>query len=163
MSTERKVLEYLNKNKSNIKYKGMKVNFIGLPDFRYYKYQTLANKLSILKKKNLITKNSRGEYFITSRGKIFLEEGRYFLNKFETTKNENLPKNLLIVYDIPENKKKEREWFRRHLKKFYFKMIQKSVWVGPSPLPKEFSDYLKEIKLKDNLKIFKLAKGYYKK
>jgi hypothetical protein len=42
-------------------------------------------------------------------------------------------------------------------------MIQKSVWVGPSPLPKEFMDYVKEIGLKDNLKTFKLAKSYLDK
>jgi hypothetical protein len=39
-------------------------------------------------------------------------------------------------------------------------MIQKSVWVGPSPLPKEFLEYIEKIKIKDGLKIFKLAKGY---
>ncbi len=162
MSVEKEILEYFNKNQSTIRYKGVRVSLLGLPDFKYYKYQTLANKFSILKKRGLVSKNSMGEYFITFKGKVFLDEGKDFLNKFETEKNKNLPKNLLIVYDIPENKKKEREWFRRHLKKFHFKMIQKSVWVGPSPLPKEFSDYLEEIKLKDNLKIFKLEKGYYK-
>src|SRR3989344_2754204 len=46
------------------------------------------------------------------------------------------------------------------LKKFYFSMIQKSVWVGPSLLPKEFLDYIEKIKIKDGLKTFKLAKGY---
>lgn len=39
-------------------------------------------------------------------------------------------------------------------------MIQRSVWVGPSPLPKEFLDYVKEIKLEDKFKTFKLSKGY---
>ncbi|MBK5215715.1 MAG: hypothetical protein JJE53_02830, partial [Candidatus Pacebacteria bacterium] len=39
-------------------------------------------------------------------------------------------------------------------------MIQKSVWVGPSPLPKDFLLYLKEIEIGDDFKIFKLAKSY---
>lgn len=69
-------------------------------------------------------------------------------------------KNLLVIYDIPENKKKERDWFRRHLKKFGYTMIQRSVWVGPSPLPEEFLAYLKEIKIGDHFKSFKLAKSY---
>ena len=64
------------------------------------------------------------------------------------------------MYDIPHDMKKERDWFRRHLIKFGYIMIQKSVWVGPSPLSKNFLDYLKEIKIGDNLKTFKLAKGY---
>jgi CRISPR-associated endonuclease Cas2 len=104
-----------------------------------------------------------GEYIITSKGRIFLEKQKNMLKKFETDKDKNSPKNLLVIYDIEEGRKKERDWFRFHLKKFHFTMIQRSVWVGPSPLPKEFSNYLKEIKLGDNLKIFKLEKGYGKK
>jgi CRISPR-associated endonuclease Cas2 len=70
------------------------------------------------------------------------------------------PKNLIVMYDIPHNLKKERDWLRRHLVKFGYNMIQKSVWVGPSPLPKDFLRYLKEIKIGNNLKTFKLAKSY---
>ena len=39
-------------------------------------------------------------------------------------------------------------------------MIQRSVWVGPSPLPKEFLDYVKTIGLQNYLKTFKLAEAY---
>jgi hypothetical protein len=42
-------------------------------------------------------------------------------------------------------------------------MIQKSVWVGPSPLPKDFLEYVKSIKLLGQLKAFKLAKPYSEK
>ena len=69
-------------------------------------------------------------------------------------------KNLIVMYDIPHNLKKERDWFRRQLIKFGYVMIQKSVWVGPSPLPKDFLDYLKEIKIGDKFKTMKLAKSY---
>ena len=64
------------------------------------------------------------------------------------------------MFDILETRKAEREWFRWHLKKFNYVMIQKSVWVGPSPLPKEFMDYIEKIKLKSAIKTFKLAKAY---
>ena len=67
------------------------------------------------------------------------------------------------MFDIPEIKKVERNWLRWHLKKFNYIMIQKSVWVGPSPLPKEFLDYIKSIGLEDGIKIFKLARGFYNK
>ncbi len=163
MSVEREILEYLNKNEANTRYKGVRVGFLGLPDFKHYKYQTLANKFSILSKKGFVKKMLNGEYIVTTKGKIFLEKGKDILKMFETEKDENSPKDLLIVYDIEENKKKERNWFRRHLKKFHFVMIQRSVWVGPSPLPEDFSNYLKEIKLGDNLKTFKLSKGYDEK
>lgn len=64
------------------------------------------------------------------------------------------------MYDVIEAKKKERDWFRRQLKNFGYIMIQRSVWVGPSPLPKEFLSYVKLIDLQDHLKTFKLAKPY---
>jgi len=163
MSLEIEVLEYLSKKKPTLKYKGLRVNLFGLPDFKYYKYQTFANRLSILRKKDFVKMMPGGEYIITTKGTLFLEKQKNILKKFKTDKNENSPKDLLIVYDIEENRKKERDWFRFHLKKFHFIMIQRSVWVGPSPLPKEFSDYLKEIKLGDNFKKFKLSRGYSEK
>ncbi|MCX6755560.1 MAG: CRISPR-associated endonuclease Cas2 [Candidatus Nomurabacteria bacterium] len=85
---------------------------------------------------------------------------RIYLDSFATDFKENAPKNLILMYDIPDNMKKHRDWFRRQLKSFGFIMVQKSVWVGPSPLPKDFLEYLKEIKIGDKFKTFKLAKAY---
>jgi|SRR3989338_2846000 len=79
---------------------------------------------------------------------------------FSSPFSKGLPKNLILMYDVVEAKKKERDWFRRQLKNFDYIMIQRSVWVGPSPLPKEFLDYVKEIGLKDHLKTYKLAQAY---
>ncbi len=163
MSLEVEVLEYLNNKKRTFRYKGLKVDMLGLPDFQYYKYQSLANKFSSLRKKDFIRMMSSGEYVITYKGRIFLEKQKHILKKFETEKDENSPKDLLIVYDIEENRKKERDWFRRHLRKFHFVMIQRSVWIGPSPLPKDFLNFLEEIKLGNNFKKFKLSKGYIEK
>lgn len=64
------------------------------------------------------------------------------------------------MYDIPHHQKRERDWFRRQLVNFDYIMIQKSVWVGPSPLPRNFLNYLKEIKIGDSFRTFKLAKPY---
>lgn len=90
-------------------------------------------------------------------------EGRtkaLYNSTFVSPFKKNAPRNLIIMYDIPHNLKKERDWFRRQLINFGYIMIQKSVWVGPSPLPKDFLNYLKEIKIGDNFKTFKLAKSY---
>jgi DNA-binding transcriptional regulator PaaX len=114
-------------------YKGMRVNAFGLP----------VSKNDHL---NRIKKNNRKRNF--------------YHTAFSSSFNENSPKNLILMYDVAEEKKKERDWFRRQLKNFGYLMIQRSVWVGPSPLPKEFVDYVKEIGLQDHLKTFKLAKAY---
>ena len=88
---------------------------------------------------------------------------RYYNFSFNSPFEADSPKNLIVMYDIPHAKKKERDWFRRQLQKFDYVMIQKSVWVGPSPLPKEFLEYVKGIGLKGQLKSFKLARPYNKK
>ncbi len=114
-------------------YKGMRVNAFGLPVFGG------SDKKQIKE-----SKRKRSFYHVS----------------FESFFKDTAPKNLIVMYDIPHNLKKERDWFRRHLIKFGYIMIQKSVWVGPSPLPKSFLDYLKEIKIGDKFKTFKLAKSY---
>lgn len=120
-------------NKRRIKYKGMSVNLFGLPDF------------SNSKKQNCVSKIPKREYLLS----------------FSSDFKKDAPKNLILIYDIPEGKKKERDWFRRQLKNFDFIMIQKSVWVGPSPLPRDFLEYLGRIGLKKEFKTFKLAKAYF--
>ena len=85
---------------------------------------------------------------------------RQYLKSFISSFNKDAPKNLLLIYDIPEERKKERDWFRRQLRNFDFAMIQRSVWVGPSPLPSDFLNYLKRIGLRKEFKTFRLAKPY---
>jgi len=115
-----------------IYYKGIKLGAFGLPDF--------SSKNSCIKKDN----RKRKFYYVT----------------FSSPFDKKATKNLIVMYDIPHEKKKERDWFRRQLKNFHYIMIQKSVWVGPSPLPKDFVDYVGSIGLKNELKTFKLAKPY---
>lgn len=112
-------------------YKGMPVNIFGLP----------IGSSDNHKKKDNISK-------------------RAYHPSFTCDSKKDSSKNLLLIYDIPEGRKKERDWFRRQLKNFDFAMIQRSVWVGPSPLPGDFLTYLKRIGLEKEFKTFKLAKSY---
>jgi len=118
------------------KYKGISVNTFGLPILKSNKTKRIKNK------------DRKRNFYLSS-----------FISDFE----KDAPKNLILMYDIPHTMKKERDWFRRQLKNFDFIMIQKSVWVGPSPLPKDFINYLKRIGLEKQFKTFKLAKSYTEK
>ena len=122
--------------KKYLKYKGVTVNQFGIPLF-------------LLDKKDTIKRGVPGRKYY---------QYKYFIHNYKNT----APKNLIVMYDIPKNKKKERDWFRRHLQKFDYVMVQKSVWVGPSPLPKDFLRYVKSIGLLSRLRILKLAKPYLK-
>lgn len=148
--------------KPSLKYKGISVNMFGLPEFKNnYSKNTFYNEFSRLKREKYLEKE--GEFFrITQKGQEYVKRRQNSFTLFNFSFSESIPKNLLVMFDIPEFKKAEREWFRIHLKKFNYEMIQRSVWVGPSPLPREFLEYLKEIKLIDCIKTFKLAKPYDK-
>ena len=144
---------------TSLKYKGIHVNLFGIPKFKNYSKNSLSGTLSYLHKNGFIEGSDFGLQ-ITHKGQRYIKKKMDSLKKFYFNFNKNTPKNLMVMFDIPETKKAEREWLRWHLKKFNYSMIQKSVWVGPSPLPKEFLDYIEKIKIKDGLKTFKLAKGY---
>jgi len=145
------------------RYKGMLVNMFGLPSFRSnYSKNTFPNEISRLKREKFIEKD--GDFLrITRKGQEYIKRKQDSLSMFQSSFQKSAPKNLLVMFDIPEVKKAEREWFRFHLKKFDYEMIQRSVWVGPSPLPKDFLSYLKDIKLAECVKTFKLAKSYQDK
>jgi len=65
---------------------------------------------------------------------------------------------LIIIFDIPEKKKRYREWLRTELVGFGFTLIQKSVWLGPA-LPKEFVEYLNEVKLLKHVRFFRATEN----
>lgn len=144
---------------STLRYKGGRVNFFGIPKFKKYSQNSLSGTLSYIKKSGLVESCPTG-LMLTLKGQEYIKKKMDSLQDFNFSFDKNAPKNLIVMFDIPENKKAEREWLRWHLKKFNYSMIQKSVWVGPSPLPKEFLEYIKKIDIKDGLKTFKLAKGY---
>jgi len=66
------------------------------------------------------------------------------------------------MFDIPSDKRSERDWLRYQLKGFNYSMLQKGVWVGPFPLPQGFLSYAESIFSK-KLIILKLAKPFSNK
>ena len=157
MSMVREILEEL--WNTELKYKGMTVNIFGIPRFKKYPHKSLNVTLNRLKKKGVIEKELIG-IILSKYGKDYVKKKINSLKQFNKPKNISKNKNLLVMFDIPVEKKGEREWFRWHLKKFGYIMVQHSIWIGPYPLPKEFTNYIKEIKLNKCIKTLKLAKSY---
>ena len=157
LSIEDKILKLLFEPK--YKYKGMPVSVLGLPIIFPYKKQSINNALYQLNKNDYISKRNN-RVLLSPGGRKYVENKKVRFLIFDSPYKKELPKNLLVMFDIPEVKKAEREWFRFHLRQFNYKMIQKSIWVGPSPLPRDFLDYIKSIKLEECIKTFKLVKPY---
>jgi DNA-binding transcriptional regulator PaaX len=144
-------------------YKGVKINMFGVPIFwenkKYHPKRSLEGTFYRLKAKGFV-EIKNGKWSLTEKGKEYFKNKNKLSVKFASSFPLNAPKNLLLMFDIPESKRAERNWLRLHLKEFQYHMIQKSVWVGPNPLPKKFAAHAKEIGLSKYVKTFKLAKPY---
>src|SRR3989338_5560917 len=142
----------------SIRSKGGRVNLFGIPKFKKRSFGSMRTTVYRLHEKNLIEKQD-GRWYLTPAGRRYTTKKLNSLQQFFSSSQKDNVRNLMVMFDVPEPKKAEREWLRWHLKKFNFIMIQKSVWVGPFPLPKDFLDYTKKIGLGEAIKTFKLAKS----
>ncbi|PJE57783.1 MAG: CRISPR-associated endonuclease Cas2 [Candidatus Portnoybacteria bacterium CG10_big_fil_rev_8_21_14_0_10_38_18] len=55
----------------------------------------------------------------------------------------------MVLFDIPENKRKERDLFRKSLQYLGYKKLQKSIWVCPYDVQKETKELIKRFNLKE--------------
>ena len=115
MSIEDKILKLL--LEPTRRYKGMSVSMFGIPTIFPYKKQSISNAIYKLNKDHYVLK--KNDYlFLLSKGRKYIESKKIRFLTFDSPYKKESPKNLLVMFDIPEVKKAEREWFRYHLKKF---------------------------------------------
>ena len=117
---------------------------------------TLWVTLSRLKKKGLV-ENRKGAWRATKEGILYLTNKMRYRKLIPSgaEQRRTTVKDMIIAFDIPERYKRERNWLREQLRHLGFAMLQKSVWFGPAPLPKEFILVIKELKILDFIKFFK--------
>lgn len=129
----------------------------GLPPGKRKKFseRTLSATLSRMKSKGLVSR-AKNEWQITPEGRDYLNTGGKAMRVFPYHRIDflNRPKKLIIIFDIPEKRRKYRDWLRLELISLGFEMIQKSVWFGPE-LPKEFLAYLDEVGILKYLRFFR--------
>ena len=98
--------------------------------------QLFNNNLYRLKDKGILNFDSNKNILINRNG----------LNQYTTFRLiQDKPAGdikVMVLFDIPEKKRKIRNWLRLQLKLWEFEMIQQSVWLGKGPLPKEFRERL---------------------
>ena len=132
----------------------------------YQENQRFYNLLYRLQKDGLIekTKNSRKRksfWLITKKGKEKIKELKKLKEKNIPKKDYPLEKdnNLkIVIFDIPEEHRKKRDWLRESLLSLGFSMLQKSVWIGQNKLPQDFIKDLKELNILQYIEIFSVSK-----
>ncbi len=145
----------------SVGYKRMRQAIYGTSNFNALKSGKISNNtlyltLSRLKKLGLVEKKDKN-WIITNKGKKYSREklSRSFPKHAKKEKTDQ-KKKIVIVFDIPEKHRRKRDWLRVELMLLGFSPIQKSVWLGPAPLPKEFIENLNTMKILENLKFFKV-------
>jgi len=117
--------------------------------------RNLRVTLSKLKSKGLI-KNDNHYWQLTASGLKKLAISKLFKKHSSSPLTNKSKQKIIIAFDIPEDKRKGRNWLRIELVSLGFKMLQKSVWLGPAPLPTEFIDHLKIMDILPYLKFFEV-------
>lgn len=110
-------------------------------------YNTLYKSLSRLEKLGLIQKSkerNKNKYSLTKQGKRQNKSVKLLIHLADTfigpKKYQWDGKWRIVMFDIPEYLKKYRDELRTQLEMLNFFQLQKSVWIHPLPLPKEFFD-----------------------
>ena len=98
-----------------------------IPSNRQREY--IASSASKLKKRRLISFNGKG-YQLTTEGKRLLDI--WICNDFKFEKQKKWDEKWrMIIFDIPENKRRARRQVCRIFQKSGFVRLQDSVWVYP--------------------------------
>ncbi len=112
--------------------------FFGVGKYRKtdIKKKTLQTNLYRLQKQGLILKDPKQKVFVlTPEGKRILMEIDNRMLIFQKPWDGKL---RLVFFDIPETKKRWREWLKKELGLMEFHKVQESVYVGKYPLPQSF-------------------------
>lgn len=111
-------------------------SFSTKPEHIYYSYRSLIRGKYI---KERVTKKKK-EIIITNRGRIAIL-GWQIQKKIQ---NKNWDgKWRIITFDVPEENKEDRYFLRENLKWLGLEELQKSVWISPHDIEKEFREFLK--------------------
>jgi len=97
-------------------------------------------------------KAGKNKYFLTTKalGKILeLRIKRKIKDKKKLKKQ-----YLVLIFDIPEERRKTRNLFRHQLKELGFEMIQKSVWITQQDILREMKALIEFCELGEEVKFF---------
>ncbi|MBX4186656.1 MAG: CRISPR-associated endonuclease Cas2 [Candidatus Doudnabacteria bacterium] len=105
--------------------------------------------LTRLEKKELISKKKVGRqnaYVLTSLGKKILQGPSQKKDRTDGL-------STIVIFDIPEEKRKQRNTLRRYLKDNGYTILQKSVLIAPFEISIGLKDLIKELKVRQYVSI----------
>lgn len=104
-----------------------------------------------------IVEEKDGKFRLAKKGKSLLQK----IFSIKKTLNKKWDgKYRVVIFDIPEKKKKLRNWIRDELYDLNYKLLQKSVFIGRYPLTKEIIEKISEYKIDKNVNYLLVEKVF---
>lgn len=128
---------------------------LGLDKSYQFSKQSFSTILWRLQRQGLIERKD-DKWSITNFGKKTIRETK-FKQDLELPPKDGVVR--LVIFDIPEQERKKREWLRLELMACDYKLLQKSVWVGYRPLPKIIFEALEYLNLRPHVHVFSIRHG----
>ena len=124
-------------------YKGIKV--------KGYNYSKAYSGFKNLEHRGILRKTKMDNYIFTDKGRGWF---RGALLKYHHNKSTRWDKKWrIVIFDIPQELHKNRNYFRNKLKYLGFYMLQKSVFVIPYPCEEELGLICNNLKVIDYVDI----------
>lgn len=131
---------HIEKKKQEIKLKEKK---------KYYATIARLSKYGFITKKR---KNGQLSIKLTSKGVVKLQRIVWKTGKHKKMKTKEL---CLVIFDIPEERRKMRDLFRKCLYELGFYRLQKSVFISYFDVCQEIKELVKSCELEKHVKILK--------
>lgn len=115
----------------------------GIPSLKRWRYNQAIRYLQSAAQLKVVERDGRVFLKLTKKGKL-----RALFNRlgddFKKSRIKWDGKWRLIIWDIPEIARRQRDRIRRFVKDLDFHQLQKSVFITPYPLPGSAVTYLRE-------------------
>ena len=118
-----------------------------------YSYSKDYSGLKNLERRGVIRGLSGDSYKFTKKGKEWFDKSLLRYHRFKGTKWDK--KWRVVIFDIPEELHKNRNYFRNKLKNMGFYMLQKSIFVIPYSCEEELGHTCRNLKIGDYVDIIK--------
>ncbi|MEJ0021492.1 MAG: CRISPR-associated endonuclease Cas2 [Candidatus Doudnabacteria bacterium] len=110
---------------------------------------TYYRRLERFEKNGLVTKVRKHDgsaYILTDKAKKLRQKPLVKMNRTDG-------QSTIIMFDIPEEKHRARDNFRRYLIRHGYTQIQKSVFISPFQIFDELKEFAEELKIDSNISI----------
>src|SRR3989338_5595212 len=124
--------------------------------FKQYRESSISVALNRLQYKKYVSYRPLG-WSLTSEGKQEAKN-KHLFEYIPSHFKKDSPDINIEAFNIPEPERKLHNWLRNQLKIFGYKMLQQSLWLGPGPLPRDFLERLENLKIRKNIKTFRIKK-----